>query len=149
MIVSAEDRFAVHDLFMEYVWAADTGDLDGYVATFLKEALLVDSDGRSHRGEAAIRSYAHAFLSQSNGRGRIHFFQQMTVKPEGEGLRVFSFWTVVQATASPRETRVRSLGTCDDLCLRAEGKWRFAERRIGRWNDETAPWLFSPSPKVG
>ncbi len=144
MTVSADDRFAIHDLFMEYVWAADTGDLEGYVATFMAAALLVDSDGRSHRGAAAIRAYAHAFLSQPNGRGRIHFFQQMTVKPEGAGLRVFSFWTVAQATASPRETRLRSLGTCDDLCLRVEGRWRFAERRIGRWNDETAPWLLKP-----
>ena len=144
MTVSADDRFAIHDLFMEYVWAADTGDLEGYVATFMAAALLVDSDGRSHRGAAAIRAYANAFLSQPNGRGRIHFFQQMTVKPEGAGLRVFSFWTVAQATASPRETRLRSLGTCDDLCLRVEGRWRFAERRIGRWNDETAPWLLKP-----
>ena len=145
MTVSADDRFGVQDLFMAYVWAADTGDLEAYVATFLTDALLVDSDGRSHRGAAAIRDYAHAFLSQPNGRGRIHFFQQMTVKPEGAGLRVFSFWTVVQATANPRETRMRSLGTCDDLCLKVEGAWRFGERRIGRWNDETAPWVFTPS----
>ena len=145
MSISAEDRFGVHDLLMEYVWAADTGDLEGYVATFTKSALLVDSDGRSHRGEEAIRNYAHAFLSQPGGRGRIHFFQQMSVKPEEAGLRVFSFWTVVQATAVPRETRVRSLGTCDDLCVKIEGRWRFAERRIGRWNDATAPWAFNPS----
>jgi len=145
MTVSAEDRFGVHDLLMEYVWAADTGDLEGYVATFASDASLTDSDGRIHRGAEAIRDYAHAFLSQPGGRGRIHFFQQMSVKPEGEGLRVFSFWTVVQATAAPRETRVRSLGTCDDLCIRVEGKWRFAQRTIARWNDATAPWLFNPS----
>ena len=122
MTVSADDRFGVHDLFMAYVQAADTGDLEGYVATFLTDALLVDSDGRSHRGAGAIRDYAYAFFSQPNGRGRIHFFQQMTVKPDGAGLRVFSFWTVVQAIANPRETRVRSLGTCDDLCLKVEGQ---------------------------
>ncbi len=145
MTVSAEDRFGVHDLFMDYVWAADTGDLEAYVATFARDALLIDSDGRRHDGEAAIRAYAHAFLSQPGGRGRIHFFQQMRVTAEGEGLRVFSFWTVAQATAAPRETRLRSLGTCDDLCIKVEGLWRFAERRIGRWNDATAPWLFNPS----
>ena len=145
MTVSAEDRFGVHDLFMAYVWAADTGDLDGYVGTFADDAMLTDSDGRIHKGAEAIRAYAHAFLSQPGGRGRIHFFQQMSVKPEGAGLRVFSFWTVVQATAAPRETRVRSLGTCDDLCVKINGEWRFAERKIGRWNDATAPWLFNSS----
>jgi len=145
MTVSAEDRFGVHDLFMAYVWAADTGDLDGYVGTFAGDAMLTDSDGRIHKGAEAIRAYAHAFLSQPGGRGRIHFFQQMSVKPEGAGLRVFSFWTVVQATSAPRETRVRSLGTCDDLCVKINGEWRFAERKIGRWNDATAPWLFNAS----
>lgn len=145
MTISAEDRFGVQDLFMAYVWAADTGDLEGYVKTFTGDATLHDSEGRLHKGAAAIRDYAHAFLSQPGGRGRIHFFQQMSLKAEGEGLRVFSFWTVIQATAAPRETRVRSLGTCDDLCVKINGGWRFAERKIGRWNDSTAPWFFSPS----
>lgn len=142
MTVSADDRFGVHDLFMDYVWAADTGDLEGYVATFAEGATLTDSDGRIHHGLEAIRAYAHAFLSQPGGRGRIHFFQQMRIRPEGDGLRVFSFWTVAQGIASPRETKLRSLGTCDDLCIKVGGAWRFAERKIGRWNDATAPWFF-------
>ncbi len=144
MSVSAEDRFGVHDLFMDYVQAADTGELEGYVATFAKDARLVDSDGGVHHGEAAIRAYAIKFLSQPGGRGRIHFFQQMRLKPEGAGIRVFSFWQVTQANAATREARVRSVGTCDDLCIRIDGQWRFAERRIGRWNDATAPWNFAP-----
>ena len=42
--------------------------------------------------------------------------------------------------------REAPVGTCDDLCLKVEGAWRFAKRQIGRWNDKTAPWLFNPSP---
>jgi len=42
--------------------------------------------------------------------------------------------------------REAPVGTCDDLCLKVEGAWRFAKRRIGRWNDKTAPLLFNPSP---
>ena len=142
MSVSPEDRFGVHDLFMDYVWAADTGDLEAYVATFAKDALLLDSAGVSHRGEPAIRAYARKFLSQPGGRGRMHFFQQMKLSPENGGVRVFSFWQVVQAMAAPRETRLRSVGVCHDLCIRIDGQWRFAERRIERWNDQTAPWKF-------
>lgn len=140
MTVAIEDRLAIDDLFMDYVWASDTADVEGYVATFAADGALFDSNGKTHRGYAEIRAYAQTFFALPGGRGRVHFFQKMRLKPDGAGVRVFSFWQVVQAFAGKREGVLRSVGTCDDLCVRTPDGWRFAERRIGRWNDETAPW---------
>jgi hypothetical protein len=47
--------------------------------------------------------------------------------------------------------KVRSTGTTSDLCVKVDGRFRFKERIIGRWNDETAPWKYdvaSPSLPV-
>ena len=140
MTIAIEDHIGVDDLFMDYVWASDTGDVEGYVATFAEDGVLTDSNGERHAGRAAIRAYAQAFFSIPGGRGRAHFFQKLRVKAEGGGARVFSFWQVVQCFAGKREGMLRSVGTCDDLCVKTPEGWRFAERKIGRWNNETAPW---------
>ena len=142
MPISLEDRVGIDDLLMEYVWTCDTADIDGYVRTFIADGVLVDSTGETHAGRAAIRAYADRFFALPDSRGRAHFFQKMKLKAEGEAIRVFSFWQVVQAKAETRSARVRSVGTCDDLCVRTPGGWRFARRVIGRWNDQTATWKF-------
>jgi uncharacterized protein (TIGR02246 family) len=139
--IGAEDRFAIHDLLMEYVYASDTGDARGYANTFTPDGVLVTSDGERIAGTAAILAYAERTVPLAANRGRQHWFQQIRVAPEGAAIRVFSFWQVAQMTANPRACRVRSIGSCDDLCVRAGEGFRFAERRIGRWTDEAAPWV--------
>jgi uncharacterized protein (TIGR02246 family) len=139
--VSADDRFAVQDLLMAYVYASDTGNADAYAATFAPDGVLVTSDGERIVGHSAIRDHArHAFAAPGT-RGRMHFFQQIRIAPEARGFRVLSFWQVVQVNGATRTGRVRSTGTCDDLCIRIGEDFRFAERTIGRWTDETAPWF--------
>jgi uncharacterized protein (TIGR02246 family) len=140
MTPSIEDRVGVDDLLMAYVWAVDTGDIEAYVDTFARDATLVDSNGARHIGHAAIRAYAAGFFARPGGRGRAHFFQKLKIRAEPRGVCVLSFWQVVQGVATTGETRARSMGTCDDLCVKTADGWRFAERAIGRWNDETAPW---------
>ena len=77
---------------------------------------------------------------EAESRGRQHYFQTIRVSREGAGFRVYSFWHVVDMKADPRVARVRSMGTCDDLCVMTPEGLRFAERRIAPWNDKEAPW---------
>ena len=140
MTVSIEDRLGVEDLLAAYIWAADTGDIDAYVDTFATDATLIDSNGARHVGHAAIRAYAGQFFARPGGRGRAHFFQRLKISGEAGGVRVLSFWLVAQGLAATGDAPARSLGTCEDLCVKTPAGWRFAERSIGRWNDETAPW---------
>lgn len=139
--VSADDRFAIHDLLMSYVYATDTGDAQGYADTFARDGVLHTSKGETITGRAAIFDYARKTSPAPGNRGRQHYFQTIRVTSEGPGFRVFSFWHVVDMKAEPRVARVRSMGTCDDLCVMTDEGLRFAERRIGPWNDQTAPWV--------
>lgn len=142
MNVPVEDRLAINDLLMKYVWASDTGDVAAFVETFLPDGLLGRTSGERYEGHAGIGRFAEESISPPGTRGRMHFFQTISVAPEGAGYRVFSFWQVVQVQAGAGG-RVRSTGTTSDLCLRIDGKWRFKERIIERWNDETAIWKYA------
>jgi uncharacterized protein (TIGR02246 family) len=142
--ISADDRFAINDLMMAYAKASDTGHVQGFVDVFAPDAVLYGSNGELYAGHDGIRRFAIEQCSPADARGRMHFFQQMTITREGERCRVFSFWMVVQSTVKDNVKRLRSTGSCDDLVEKASGRWLFRERRIARWNDETAPWLYSP-----
>ena len=43
--ISADDRFAIQDLLMAYVYATDTGDAQGYADTFAPDGVLYTSKG--------------------------------------------------------------------------------------------------------
>jgi uncharacterized protein (TIGR02246 family) len=138
--VSAEDRFAIQDLLMAYVHATDTGDARGYANSFAPDGVLFTSKGETIKGRAALEAYSRKMSPEAESRGRQHYFQTIRVAREGAGFRVYSFWHVVEMKADPRVARVRSMGTCDDLCVMTPEGLRFAERRIAPWNDKEAPW---------
>ena len=150
MDIRVEDRLAIDDLLMKYVWASDTGDVDAFVDTFLPDGMIGRASGERYEGHAGIRQFAEASIAPPGNRGRMHFFQTISVEPEAQGYRVFSFWQVVQMTVQSGG-KMRSTGTTSDLCLRVDGRFRFKERIIGRWNDETALWKYGgagPPPPV-
>jgi len=144
MAVPVEVRLAINDLLMKYVWASDTGDIAAFVDTFLPDGMIGRTSGERYEGHAGIRRFAEQSIAPPGNRGRMHFFQTISVEPEQDFYRVFSFWQVVQVTAAAGG-RLRSTGTTSDLCVRTEGGFRFKQRIIGRWNDETAPWKYAGS----
>ena len=137
---SIETRMAVQDLLMRYVWATDTGDVDGFVAAFVEDATLISSSGEEYRGHDGIRRFALAQISPAGVRGRMHFFQPIRFEMQEDGVRVVSFWAVAQWTVKGNVKRLRSMGSTTDLCVETRCGWLFQRREIGRWNDETAPW---------
>ena len=139
--VTAQERFAIQDLLMAYVWATDTGDHAAYAATFTEDGTLMTSKGERITGHHAIEAYSRIASPEAGNRGRQHLFQTIRVHREGAGFRVFSFWQVADMKAEPRAARIRSMGSCDDLCVPTPDGLRFAERRIAPWNDRDAPWV--------
>ncbi len=56
MDVPVEDRLAINDLLMKYVWASDTGDVDAFVDTFLPDGLIGRPSGE--RYDRATKAFA-------------------------------------------------------------------------------------------
>jgi len=70
-----EDRLAITDLLARYSWALDTGDLDGFVACFTPDALIVEEvfeEPDRWEGADGVRRCVEHYCSAPNFPGRQH-----------------------------------------------------------------------------
>src|SRR3546814_17928471 len=67
----AADRFAIDDLYVDYLWALDTQDLERYLGAFWDDAVLAETqlDGSldTRTGVEEIRAFPYTTFSGSPG----------------------------------------------------------------------------------
>jgi hypothetical protein len=136
--ISAEDRIAIDDLMRSFAYCNDTADFAGMAALFTDDSAL-EQGGHRYEGRDGVLHFATSHGAQPNRRGRQHLMQRMLVKPTGEGVKVRSYWMVVQAVAKTGEKFIRSIGYYDDVCVKQDGRWLFKSKKIATWTDETTP----------
>ena len=68
--IAIEDRHAIEDLYAQYVWALDTGDVNAFLALFTEHGVFGDTAGRQYHGHAAIGSYVTELTNSAPFRGR-------------------------------------------------------------------------------
>ena len=105
-------------------------------------ARVVKLEGRiDHDNAEDFKAALQPYLSQCEAGGALVLDFTDVAYISSAGFRVLSFWHVVDMKADPRVARVRSMGTCDDLCVMTAEGLRLASRRISPWNDKEAPWV--------
>ncbi len=138
--VSAEDRHEIHDLLGRYVWAVDTGDVDGIVSLFTPDGIVRYGDGEAYESRDGIRRFARLVTGNRGTRGRMHLNLPLFMVRLENGVTLRSYLCVVQWVAEPERKAIRTLSYSDDTCVRTGDGWRIKERVIWRWNDHLQPW---------
>jgi uncharacterized protein (TIGR02246 family) len=99
----------------------NSGDLDGLVALYEKDALFVDGEGKEHRGLAAIRGVLTGFLT---GRPSIAL-RGVYCRTMGDLALGRVAWTLTGKDAAGQRTEVG--GVSSELMRRqSDGSWKFA-----------------------
>ena len=141
--IPVEDRLDIHDLIARYAWALDVGDEAGYLDCFLPDATMEHHPPGKVQGHDAIRGLVH-FLWYEHPKdylGRQHRMSQVLMTPEGEGVRIKAFWSILQHFADERN-EIYGLGTWDALARRCEdGQWRLASLYVDIWRGDNVPWV--------
>ena len=88
---SIEDRLAIEDLYADYVWALDSGDLRGFLALFTDDAVFGDTAGNRYRGHTAIGEYVTKLVNSAPFRGRQHNLSGMRFEQTGDRIGVKAF----------------------------------------------------------
>jgi hypothetical protein len=133
-----EDRAAIEDLYVRYIWALDTLDAEALAACFVPGARVYEA---LPGGEVATHE-ARALLDDTHA-GAQHRHSHVRYEPDPEGraghLRTtaYAFVTVAEqkgpdATEHPGATTVWS-GYYVDTVVKEDGAWRYLERNIAPW----------------
>jgi hypothetical protein len=134
--LSADDRFAIQDLFARYSWALDTGDVEGLAECFTVDAVMIEEvfeDPDRWEGREGIRELANHYKNSPGFPGRQHHVTQMLVTGSGDRSEVKSFAFVTECHGEPPYL-LRFAGYYEDKLHKIEGDWLFYERTVRLWD---------------
>ena len=142
--VSLEDRAEIGDLIARYAWALDTGDLDGYIDCFAEDGWIEHHPPGRCEGREGIRRLTNFLWYEhpNNYLGRQHRMSQVLMTPEGDGVRIKAFWSILQHDVDTQQNFVFGLGTWDALTARQpDGDWRLRSLFVDIWRGDNVPWV--------
>ena len=132
--LSRDDRDAIQALLLRYVWAMDTGDIDGIAACFTPDGRVKDITGRLWQAPDAARRFAAFFIDRPDRPAMQHWMQGMLVEDApGGGYTLTSYWLTGQRAADG-SLSLSALGCYVDTVVRLGGAWLIQEKRIDPWD---------------
>lgn len=142
--LSYEDRTAIDDLYVEYAWALDTGDTEGWMATFFDDASVWEDqpDGSTWKGEgvAKLREFILKYHTKPGFPGHQHRETTRLMTPDPEGRPdTWAAKSYIIATFFDVETHSSEAywaGWYRDVVEKRDGEWKFTFRYIAPWKGE-------------
>src|SRR5262245_12683678 len=138
----AAAREEIRELVARYAQHADRGRFDDLVGLFADDGTLRIDDREPLHGRAAIRAFLDATaagLRESASSGLIrHHVTTLSIEVTGADAASGPAYCRVVCVRGPAHW-----GLYRDRCVRVDGAWRFAERRVrveGFGADSAAAW---------
>jgi hypothetical protein len=130
--LTLQDRVEISDLFARYAWCLDTRDIEGFATNFAPDGAIEMPGVGRFVGRAEVLRYGKLLTDDPAYPGRQHFIAQSLFDGDGNRCRVRSY-AMVTSRKSDGAYAVLSLGHYNDVCVKLEGRWVFAERVFQRW----------------
>ncbi len=143
--LAIEDRLAIEDLYADYVWALDSGDVKSFLALFTDDAVFGDTAGNRYKGHGAIGAYVTDLVNSERFRGRQHIISGKRFSVDASRIGVRAYWLVTKWAKATGAKTLEVSGHSDDAFVTVDGRWRFEQRIVHYWNDTELPWLAGPS----
>lgn len=123
MPLAVEDRLAIQELLARYNHCIDSGDAEGWAATFAPDGTF-ESRGEVHAGTDALVTFARGF--QERMAGARHWNNNLLIEGDGDDARTTCYLRLW------RGSELISDGTYVDTLKRIDGAWRFTSRKVVR-----------------
>jgi ketosteroid isomerase-like protein len=140
--LSVEDRLDIQELFARYVWALNTGDVEGVLDCFTADGYLEHPPQGRFQGHDEIRKIlADLWYSKPNWFiGRQHLANHFIITSDGDKARVKAFFSILQHNVDYKTNFVFGLGHWDNVCVKQDGVWRFEALTVHKWIGDGVPW---------
>ena len=131
--MTGDDYFAIQNLLFSYPFLLDSGDFDGVGELFRDATVYSGGALMADKDPAAVASsFRDWVITYPDGTPRTrHFLANVIIEPDGPDRAIVrSYVMVFQRTDSlPLQPVIG--GDYRDVVEKADGRWRFVERRMG------------------
>jgi uncharacterized protein (TIGR02246 family) len=125
MSLTTEDHVAIQGLAARYNHAIDSGDADGFLATFVESGVL-DAAGMTLEGHAALKDFASNFSSST--RAPRHVATNLVIDGDGDQATLKAYVQMYILSGEPPQQTVAASGKYDDILAKEDGTWKFVRR---------------------
>ncbi len=130
MALTNDDKTEIRELVSRYNKAIDTGDADGYAATFTPDGEFVGIVG-TFKGHDELRAFAADYAvnpEMSDFASAQHWVTNLVVDGDGDDATAFSHLMMVKPDGE--HGSIILVGHYDDTLHRVDGAWRFTRRVV-------------------
>lgn len=131
-MISADDMFAIHNLYAKYNLCSDAGDAENYADCLTEDAMLtIEPMGVRIEGRAAFLEHKRRDVASRDGRYRRHWNGSLMVESAEDGAAVGRCYLLAYNGAPGDLPVIADCGVYEDLLVRdTDGAWRFKTRHL-------------------
>jgi len=119
--MTADDYIEIQQLYARYNHAIDTGDAEGYAATFVPDGVF-----NTFTGHDALVGFIHRWRDSMNGGDRRHWNTNLLITPTAEGANGSVYLLLVDVSVRP--PAIAAAAMYDDQLVKTPQGWRFKKR---------------------
>ena len=134
--MTADDYIEIQQLYARYNNAIDTGDAEGYAATFTPDGVF-----NTYNGHDALVQFIHDWHDKMGGATRRHWNTNLTITPTASGAKGSVYLLLVNVGVRP--PAIFAAAMYEDEMVKTPQGWRFKHRITKNEGPPAAP----PAPK--
>ena len=127
--LSAQDYFEIQQLYARYNIAIDSGDAEGWAATFTPDGVFNTSVGHD-----ALVNFVNTWRAKLNGATRKHWNNNLQITGNGNEASGYVYLMLVDISTKPAS--ILTTATYTDSLVKTKDGWRFTKRTT---KGDTAP----------
>ena len=119
--LSAQDNFEIQQLYAKYNIAIDSGDAEGYAATFTPDGVF-----NQFAGHDALVGFAKMWREKLNGATRKHWNNNLVISGNSKEASGFVYLMLVDIGTKPAS--ILATASYTDSLVKTKAGWRFTKR---------------------
>ena len=135
--LTADDYIEIQQLYAKYNIAIDSGDAEGYAATFIPEGVF-----NNFNGHDALVGFIHRWREQMKGGNMRHWNTNLAITGTPEGASGYVYLLLVDISAKP--PAIATAAHYEDQLVKTADGWRFKKRAT---KGEAPPPPAAPKPQ--
>ena len=124
MPLSIDDRLAIMELAARYNQAIDSGDIDGWLATWTADGVFERPDALCE-GWEAMRRFVTEFVEK--WKPARHWSANFLIRGEGTAATMSSYFNFFGVRG---KAKLITTGRYDDVLVKVDGAWKFKHRKV-------------------